>query len=491
MNYFVLKPETKRILENKYLQDNNLTELELIQKVGQKLCLHFMNRQGVIKQPVMIFAGIGKNGLDAIFLAKELWEKKIPVVLFLVGGVKHPYLDQIELPSSLPLYKIEDQSDLDQYFGLISEASCYIDGLFGIGLNKDISGIFYHLITRLNHQKKKIYAIDIPSGIDSQSGLVRGTAIHAYHTFVIHAYVYGNVINQIQDYEISNEIIDLGIEIHEDVAFYIDDYPLSFDKRKHYLHKYHNGNLLCFSPSLEMMGAISLSAEAAYRSGVGLCQILMKEKDIPYFRFPIQEVFFEKFVSLNHLEDNLFKKDIFLFGPGMKPTLENQVILKVLLTKPHPIVLDAGGIQVFRTIYQKQEHYGNVIMTPHIGELCQFLQIDVPAFWQNPLDYLKPLINQNIKIVLKGNTTWVVSNQKIVLMKSGNPGMAKAGTGDVLAGIIAGLIGQEENMVETLMKAVWLHSLAGEEARKKYGERSLLASDIIKELPHIIQKHTK
>ncbi|MDD4154049.1 MAG: NAD(P)H-hydrate dehydratase [Bacilli bacterium] len=252
-------------------------------------------------------------------------------------------------------------------------------------------------------------------------------------------------------------------------------------KRLKHTNKYDYGNILIFGGSIGFFGAPSLSALAAFRAGSGLVSIALEEDDFSYFVNLNPEVMIKRYLDVEEVMKLTEKKDAILFGPGLEENLMNEKILRALLDLDIPLVIDATGLRILSKI-GFDRRLSHVILTPHMGEARRLLNCD------DPLSKISTLTDFGATVVLKSDVTIIAQGQNIVQLDYGHPSMAKAGSGDVLAGIIVSLLGQKYNLLEASKYGVYIHSLAGQIATAKYGEHSIIASDIIDSIGLALQR---
>ncbi|MCX5775458.1 MAG: NAD(P)H-hydrate dehydratase, partial [Firmicutes bacterium] len=225
---------------------------------------------------------------------------------------------------------------------------------------------------------------------------------------------------------------------------------------------------------------------SAYRTGSGLVTVLIQKADYPFYQNHNPEVMVRPYDSIEGLLDVLTKKNVVLFGPGLKADDPlNEKVLKVLLEKKVTLVIDASGLTIFHGLLHSGLSFENVIVTPHTGEAKMLLDS------QHPEEEIAKLTNLGITVVLKDATTLIANTVNQLTADQGNPGMATAGSGDVLAGMVASLFGQGHAPFEASIMAVYLHQSAGNFARDELGEDSMMASDIIRHIPDAIKKIKK
>ena len=274
------------------------------------------------------------------------------------------------------------------------------------------------------------------------------------------------------------------------------DFKIKLNSRKKESHKGSYGKVLILAGSKGMVGASILSSLSAYKSGSGLVKVLIEEGcSLPIFT-RVPEVIvstYKRNLGAFENEKHLFlealnESDALLIGPGMGTDEYVQNLLYFILNNATlPMVIDADGLNILsKNINVIKNYKGSVIMTPHIGEMSRLIQKPIDKILKNTQEEaLKFTQNYPVSLVLKSDETLVCTKESLYINKLGNPGMATAGSGDVLAGIIVSLLGQGYSQEAAAAFGVAIHSRAGDLAKEKYGEYSLMASDII-DLIHLV-----
>lgn len=450
-------------LDKKTLAVQKITELDLIKRAGEALYKCFLEKCHPKKDDkIVIISGPGNNGADSLVLGSYLLEYD---PIFIVCN-HNPLLNDL-VKKNAKIYDLN--CDLQS---ILTSATLIIDGLFGTGLNKEVEGKFYHLIEMINQSNAYIFSIDIPSGLDGDNGVARSLAVKADFTAIIQYYKVGNILNDALDYTKSYEVIDIGLEKIDSKKYLLPEYKLP--PRLHNTHKYHYGSVLVYCG--RMQGAALLSAISALRSGSGLSTILTHKNNLPYISRIYPEIIIEGYDALDEI-DNYIKYDAIVFGPGLgKNDQNNLLILEKIFN--HKLIIDADGLFYFKQL--KKRNWENVIITPHYQELANFLDIDIREVRNDPTQAIKKVIDDyHCCVVLKGPTTIIACNDEFYFSPYGNPGMATAGSGDVLSGIIASFVGRNYSLFESAKMGIYFHSLAGMYAQKENGEESLIATDII------------
>ncbi|MDD3712485.1 MAG: NAD(P)H-hydrate dehydratase, partial [Candidatus Izemoplasmatales bacterium] len=435
----VFSTEDIRKMEELTCEQKQITVRELMYQAGYVLAKDFLSRvMPLIKEEILVIAGTGNNGGDALVVFQELKQNGYNVKLAIIGDVERGsetfkfYVKM--LPEHLELITMEN---IDK---AVRKSKFIVDGIFGIGLNRDVSGDYKYLVKLINQARKTVYSLDIPSGINADSGLVMGLAIKAKFTGVVGKYKLGNFLNDALDYHGEIKLLDIGLlEGYSDI-YYLDYTDVDLTKERfHNSYKYSYGHLACIGSS-SMPGAINLSAKAALRSGVGLVEVFL-DQDITRFN--------EEIIYSNLAKDTDFSKyDVVIFGPGIKEIGPlHQQAFDQLIKENKKVIVDAGGLKCL----DLNKKYNNIIITPHLKELTDILKLDMETLRKDPITQLRQLAKKGIITLLKGATTIIQEQRYTYLMQAKNHGLATAGTGDVLCGIIASFL-VNDTSVNSLVK---------------------------------------
>ncbi len=491
MRELIITTKEAREIDQKTCKVKGISNLDLIKSAGLALSKMFLEKCQPNKNCLItILAGSGHNGADSLIMGQILQSK------FQVKFIILEKKENLKPENNLILKDLEaanihylDQDNLSKVKKLIRKSDYIIDGIFGTGLNKEINGYPAEIIDVLN-PSTFIFSIDIPSGIGGDNGLSYGKAIKANLTAIIQNYKVGNLLNEADDYHGEKVLIDIGL-LSEDRGKYLlkKENILRYPKRKHYSHKYHYGNLLIIGGSPGMVGAPFMAALAALRSGAGLSSVAYPIECTSNFKM-YPEIISHQYSDFEKLKLLLNKRNAIAFGPGLgKNNPYSESIIDEILSLDIPTVIDADGIYYLKPYLEKHHIFKNLIITPHLGELSILTGIKQEELEKRNLEVVRELVEKHrLIIVLKGPCTIIADEEETWFSNTGNPGMATAGSGDVLTGIITSLLAQGFPPLEAAKTGVYLHSLAGSEASKKYGEAGMIATDIIDFLPETIKK---
>ncbi len=497
----ILTVDEMRNLDICTCQYKGISSLELMHQAGKKLyeCLLDEYQLDKMNDQICIVSGIGNNGGDSLCVGCHLLEHSYNVKIIIVGNTSHLTIENQTILDRLialqaDILFLTDTSTFNSFSQLIDHSTLVIDGLFGIGLNRNIEGMAYKVIEKINDSQAFVFSIDIPSGINGNNGNVANIAILADFTAIIQNYKVGNLLNDAKDYHGNSKIIDIGIlqnEIKSNRYLLIDNQVLGIlPKRKNNTHKYHYGSVLTIGGSQGMTGAPLMSAYSALRTGTGLSTIALDEKYLQYMNSIYPELLIKTYKCEADVFNMTTKKNVIIFGPGLgREGNLNLNILARLLEMDIPLVIDADGLYYLKQLLHNGLDGKNIIITPHFGEMAALSDIDIK---NNPLTAIYELTEKyHMTIVLKGPCTIIANKDEMYFCNIGNPGMATAGSGDVLTGMIASLVGQGLSLLDSCKLGVVLHSKAGNWAKEEMGEYSLVATDIIQGIPNILKEFSK
>ncbi|MEA1986801.1 MAG: NAD(P)H-hydrate dehydratase [Candidatus Marinimicrobia bacterium] len=467
-----------------------------------------MQEKGITK--CQIFSGKGNNGGDGFVTAYELFQRGKEVEVFIV-----PKKDEIKGDAKFHFDKILELGiepihidKLSEFEKMLDENSLWVDGLLGTGLNSELRGSLKSVIKTLveNHKNQPVVAIDIPSGIDGTNGKNRGSALKADITTTMGFYKSGNFLQDGKEYNGEVKMVDLGYpdESFKDVKnamFLCDDAMVKkmISPIPITAHKYQIGQLVAIGGSSSMGGAITLSSLSALRSGVGMLHTIVPKSVANNLKSHSIETIVHQSKNKNYLtvdDIEIVKKldsktNAYLLGPGIGRDEETKKLVKSFLEfNKKPIVIDADGL-----FHLNPNDFLNrkfpIIITPHWGEFCRLFTIDSEELSENVLEITKRVSQKyNIIVHLKSATSiTAIPSGEIFIHPTGTSGMATAGSGDVLTGIIGSFLAQGYSPKDATIISAHIHGRAGEIASEKLGNRSMIASDIIKYLPNILKEY--
>jgi len=452
---------------------------------------------------ILVFAGKGKNGGDALVTARQLVAMGKKVRLFLLNSFD-AYKEEAKVNLEILLAQkirptvLENVTPLEEFFASASGPFLCVDGLLGIGFKGPLSGLYADVVDLINAKTDFCISLDIPTGVDATTGAVIGQAIEADLTIAFGFAKLGHFISpgslhrgelKIADIALPTRFAEEGIIhaiSHKNMA------PL-LKRRDRYGHKNSFGHSLLIGGSPGKLGAISMAAKACLRVGTGLVtvatwqdcfeQIMGRlDDEIMCFGLNLNEKYYPEYKQIIQDYSSV------VIGPGMGTGEQAQKILgDVIDYYQGPLVIDADGITMLADEKIKSKLHLRkqpTILTPHPGELSRLLNISTKEVVDNPKAAVEKAAEEtNAVVLLKGATTFISAGDgHLFLNHYPNDGMATAGSGDVLAGMIGGMVGQKMDPRDAVCLGVFAHSLSGDVAAQKLGHRAMTASSIIDNL---------
>lgn len=437
---------------------------------------------------ILIVCGVGNNGADGIALSRMLKIAGYTVDVHIVDGLDkgtEEFHKQLQIIANIQVNKVE-QFDVKEY-------NVIIDAIFGLGLNKEVRGRFYNCIDAVNSSKAVKIAVDIPSGLCSNTGKILGIAVKADYTVTFGRKKAGLVINDGPDYTGRLITKEIGFPdaayggINKYFAYERKDISL-LPKRRENSNKGTYGKLLVIAGEKNMSGAAFLVSKAAYRTGVGLVRIFSVEDNREILQTLIPEAVLTTYVpeadNIHLLESVIRHADAIVAGPGLGTEPAAEILVKHALLSKKKIVLDADALNI---IANNEEltglYHSGVIITPHIGEMSRLTGLSAGEVKDNIIPVCSDYASKHgITCVLKDAKSVICNGSEIFINILGNSGMAVAGSGDVLAGIIGGLLASGFPTDKAGAFGACLHGLAGDIIADKTGKNALMATDIIEGL---------
>lgn len=445
---------------------------------------------------VLVVCGSGNNGGDGYAIARLLYLKGIKVEILSVGKEDSRSLENLVKKKNAESYEIPviETIESDKY-------TLVIDAIFGTGLRRNIERTFAEVIDTMNELTAYKLSVDLPSGINDTTGEVMGVAFKADMTVAIAFIKRGMMLHPGLQYV--GKIITTDIGISKEAlsrkecltyGYDFDDLREIFPKRIPNSHKGSHGKVLMIVGSKGMSGAAYLSARAAYEVGAGLVQIYTAEENRVILQQLLPEAIVTTYQEYNEKElDALIEwADVVGIGSGLgKSDVAKAIVRRTLEQVKTYCVIDADAINIIADHIQlKSLLRSNMILTPHMKEMSRLLGCSVKELAEKRFMFLEQFVQQYpVVCVMKDARTLVGDNEHdFYLNLSGTAAMAKAGSGDVLTGVIAGIAGQRKDCYNSACVGVYLHGLAGEKARDKKGDYSVLARDIINGIHEVLKE---
>ena len=533
----VVTAEEMRRIDEKTIEEYGIPGVVLMERAGLAVALRIKEIFG--RKRVLVVSGSGNNGGDGFVVARDLYEEGWDVRVFLTSkpeDLKDDALLQYKIAKKygVPIFPVRQL--LTHHSSLVTKHSIFIDALLGTGLSKNVTGLLSEVIHLINKINLPVISVDIPSGISSDNGQIMGEAVKADYTVTFGLPKRGHLLYPGAEYTGKLFIENIGFPAKLLTSNNLNVSVLTKQEASHvlperqmYSHKGDYGHVLIIAGSRGKTGAAYMAAKACLRSGAGLVTIGVPESLADIFQTRVTE---EMTLSLPDRGDGTLaekasdvildflnkKADVIAIGPGIGVSTDTNKIMKTLIQcSTSPVVIDADGINSLQgeiTILSKSK--SPIILTPHPGEMSRLLQRSAVSTQQSVPPTIPPprggRVKEGVKtslselltkierdrintaisfakktrthLVLKGVPTIIASpDGKAYINSTGNPGMATAGTGDVLTGMISGFLSQGLKPPDASLLGVYTHGLAGDIAASEKGIYSLTATDIIDKLP--------
>lgn len=474
------------------IQTLGIPSLVLMERAALSMVCR-MKEQITKADRILCVCGAGNNGGDAVAVARILFGQGYAAAIYMAGKPEkwtEETKKQIQIARNVG---VPEYNELD-----LTHVRVVVDGLFGIGLSKNVREPYHTMIKKINiwregSERRKIWAVDVPSGLSSDTGQVLGCAVKADVTVTFGYMKRGMILYPGRDIAGVCFVEDIGfpkksLEINPVAGFSCDVQDFEqLPERKNDSNKGSYGKILIIAGSKNMSGAAYFSGRAAYASGAGLVRILTPEAN----RIILQSQLPQAMISVwEEVDDSALKEildwaDALVIGPGIGTTHEMAAnIEKVLQMADCPIVLDADGLNLLAEHefwYSMLE--GHAIITPHMGEMARLTGQSIGDLKADRAKAAREFAqSRKLICVLKDSSTVVSDGEQIYFNCSGNHGMATGGSGDVLAGMIGALTGARMELFKAAYMGVYLHGCAGDAAAERFSARGMTSVEIIEGL---------
>lgn len=440
---------------------------------------------------VLVVCGTGNNGGDGMAVARLLFLAGVDVTVSIIGDMERGSEQAKAQYRILHHYRVPETDNIEN-----PEYTTIVDALFGVGLSREVTGAYAECLDAINRHSAKVLAVDVPSGIHSDTGGICRTAVRADETVTFAFEKAGILLYPGAEYAGKVTIADIGITKEgfagcypKMTAFEAADLE-GIAPRQPRSNKGTYGKVLIIAGSRGVAGAAFLSACAAYRTGCGLVKIYTEAGNRSILQTLLPEamvVTYEKnHIDTEELKTNLAWADAVVFGPGVGTgAMEKKLLGMVLAHCKAPLVLDADGITMLACRPELwKEHPDTCVLTPHPGEMARLLGRDIREITEDISGCAREAAKKlgAVCVLKDARTVTADRDGQMVVNLTGNHGMATGGSGDVLTGIVAALLAQGTDAVKAAAAGVWLHGSAGDRAAKALGAGPMLARDILQHI---------
>lgn len=509
--YVVTGEEMNRI-DEAAVERYGIPSIILMENAGLKVTQSILDIEQHIKK-VIVVAGKGNNGGDGLVVARQLFNRGYDVKVFLLGQGEDLKGDSqinfnILKKLDVPIISINTEKDLNMLRIALVYSHLIVDAIFGTGFKGAALGLSEKVIQLMNKSGLKIMSVDIPSGLEAATGKVHGICVKADQTITFAYPKVGLFMNQASQYV--GELIVVDISIPDNLAREegITRYIIQEEEVKKLLpQRYHNsykntyGHTLTVAGAPGMTGAAYLTAQGALTIGAGLVTLGIPKSLNNVLEQKLSEVMTKALpetgegslskLACEPLLELTKKMSVLIIGPGLSQHQETKELVIGLLNNIQlPVVIDADAINALADNPEVLKNLKvEAVITPHPGELSRLMGMPVAKIQQNRLGVASECAKKfGVTVVLKGDKT-IIANSKgqCWINLTGNSGLATAGTGDVLAGFIGGLISQGLSVDQASILGVYLHGKTADQIIQDKSKLSLIASDLLLYLPHVIK----
>ncbi len=494
----IVTQEEIRKIEDYVINKVGISALVLMEKAAMAIKQEIDHRKCSHTTRVLIMAGTGNNGADGLCLARLLALDHYDVTVLVSNASHKKTTEYLAQENSIQYYDVKVIREFP-----VEQFDIVVDAIFGFGLNREIEGEYADWIKKANQITAYKIAVDIPSGINTDEGRILGCAFHADETVTFSYLKPAHLFYPGTEYCGKVKVRSIGFpakcdeEVLGEASFVTmgeSENPLPIRRKDG--HKGTFGKVLLVGGFEDMPGAIVMAATAALKSGAGMIKVVSEARNRDFILQMIKEA---QFTPVEKLEDELEWPDVIVVGPGLGVKEKSEKALKTVLNKAKDVhlILDADALNLLAEHQNgcmdalRNNHSIEVVMTPHMGELKRLTGSTMSELKQPSEQATRTLAQkENIVIVKKDARTCVFCGRMPIYVNcSGNEGMGTGGSGDVLSGIIAGLVAQNrKNTYNMVCAAVYLHGLCGDKVKERLGSYAVTAGEMIEVLPEVMME---
>ena len=504
----VSRVEEMRNLDRRAVDDFGIPAEILMENAAQASCSVILAEFGVRGKRFVVFCGIGNNGGDGFAVARKLHSMGGEARVFLLGDSKKlsgAAKLNFEMISRMSI-DIKDVDSVAQVRSDTFHSDAVVDAIFGTGLTREVSGVYKDAIELINDSKKKVFSLDIPSGVNGDTGQVMGVAVRSDYTISFGLPKIGNMLYP--GFELCGKLYVTHISFPpslcetESIKVQVNDL-VRLPQRNRDTHKGSYGRCLFISGSASYLGAPYFSALSFLKAGGGLSYLAAPRSISPFLANKGSEIIFvpqeetpSGSLALKTRDDLLdFSRNVkmVVLGPGLSLEPETQELVRELTKAIDvPLLIDGDGLTAIAAqTASLAARRAPTILTPHSGEMSRIAKMEASEVDKDKLGVLQRTARElNSIVVLKGAHSLIgYPDETVFINTSGNPGMATAGSGDALTGAIAAMYGLGLPIEEAVRTGVFLHGLSGDLAAADKGEDGITAQDIVDYLPQAMKRY--
>lgn len=475
-----------RKLEQRLFAAQVVSGYELMTRAAQAVCAYLLREYPADLQ-FCVYCGVGNNAGDGLVIARLLRQalRTVRVVLLqdatlFKGDALTAYQDLHASGQAVEYFTAEGDY----------QADVVVDALMGTGLNRPVTGLLLAAIAKINQQDSPVIAVDVPSGINADTGKASPLAVKATATLTFIGVKQGLLTGDAPEYcgKLMLETLAVPPEYFAGIPVTAEHLKFApWPKRQRNAHKGAYGHVLIIGGAPGFSGAVLLAGSAALRSGSGLVTIATSPQHAAVLNTNRPELMCHAIAQQEQLAPLLAKATVVAIGPGLGQGEWAETLLQQVLRSAKKLVLDADALNLLARMPVPLDMPREWILTPHPGEAARLLHCSVAEVEADRFAAVRALQQQyQAVVVLKGAGSLIATEDTIALASVGNPGMASGGMGDVLTGVIAACIAQGHSLAQAAKYGVLLQGMAADQAAEAGGERGLLASDLLPMLRKLV-----
>lgn len=511
---YLVTAEQMRQVDRKTITEYGIPEMVLMENAGRAIVSFLQdNFKDLQHKAITILAGAGNNGGDGLVVARYLHYLGIPVKVFLLAEreLSSSTQQNYDILSHLPvkLYLLDTENSMHLFKVTVNYSDILIDALLGTGISREVTGRAEQVIDIVNRRSCIKVAVDVPSGLNSDTGEIWGKCVKADYTVALAQPKCGHYMNKGLKYCGDVVVKEIGIpqEVYQSLPLncrMIDESCLQYirESRSRASHKGSYGHMLAVGGSMGMSGAITLASQAALRSGVGLVSCAVPSAIQMHVAVNVPEAmvyplegsarFAES--AIDDVTELLDGKHAIVAGPGMgTDEVTGMIMLQILQSCSCGVVADADALNTSDYwLEEVAESTCQVILTPHPGEMARLTGHTTEYIQSHRLEVAQDFAREHhVWLVLKGaNTVIATPDGQLYMNIIDSPALAVAGSGDVLSGIIGAFLAQGMSPEDACCAAVYAHGRAGQLVAERIGEVSSKAGDIISMIPVVLKEES-
>ncbi len=493
-------------LDRRASEEFGVSEDILMENAGQAVYFVISQELGIKDNKFVVFCGGGNNGGDGLVVARKIHSSGGEVKVLLLDDeakFKGSARKNFEIVSRMPI-EMSRVTSVDSVLPEVLDCDGIVDAIFGTGLVRRVNGIHKDVIQLINESQSVVFSVDIPSGINGNTGEVMGVAVEADYTVTFGLPKLGNMLYPGHDHcgELYVSHISFPPALYDSRAIKVTiKNPMELPERAKDTHKGSYGKALFIAGSSSYLGAPYFSALSFLKAGGGLSYLATPKSISAFIASKGSEIVFvpQKETASGSIalenEDELLEfsqtVDMVVLGPGLSLAEETQELVRKLAPRINkPLLIDGDGITaIAEDLGRIKKRKAPTILTPHLGEMSRIARMEISEIHKSKVDVLQRTAKElNAIIILKGAHSLIgYPDGTVFINLSGNPGMATAGSGDVLTGTIAAMYGLGLALEDAVRMGVFIHGFSGDVAAVDKGEDGITAQDILDYLPETVK----